>query len=294
MILAPVTYYLPPFLSYPIESASWRVGELTKNPNYNFEVPGLYDSCPQLEEVTTVIEEFYPKIGDVYITEYLPESGEEGGVKWRLSDGQPYAIYPLLGDWQNYASGDSVETISTMIGNREGWVEQLIEKGYEVHKPMDIPFYRYPTGESARKIGFSKENYNYLFGFYDVNPEEYESIMGKDPPANTVSIKVFCTQIEPALSTLYSRYMALPHDYSNETAVSVEEYDKLLVFALQYPGANVNWLKHEFYKQEDGGKLRKIYESEVHPPCRIFEQAGAGRGMLCLKSNGKEFGVVEY
>jgi len=291
--------FIPTKITNQIDSVSSKIIRLL----YFSNLPPLYSvsECPDFPKAVESLRVAFGDEADEYLDQYTPavpgRDDLEGIIKWRMHEGEPYSGYTILGNIEFYSKTITIKKESENIDKKRGVAQEFLKRGFTIYEPMNIPLYRYPGGVSARKVGFEKDGYMYLLGMFDVEKEEY-AVM-KDIPLEKVTenpsvVRLFCAKKDPEITDVYTKYYALPHDFTNETVVNYTKMeDGLLQFTLLYPGGVTDFVQHEFFLDKDGS-FTKIYESGEKPPCSLFEIIKIGKGSACYRPEKKEFDVVKY
>lgn len=266
------------------------------------------DECPDYKELVSLYEAWLEKFG-TKPTDYkvfMPfdtanegESGVNGIVKWRYKDNVPYFGLTATGEWEHVIEDVDVEKIAK---SAEIDLVQLLKKnGFILHNPMNIPFYRYPNGLGAKKLGVIKNDSAYLLGLIELGKEDFKSRFENEDYAydlknikNPLAARVSCSEIYKVEEEKFMEFIALPQAFSNE-AVIFNDYTEngLSRFGLIYPGGTNDYYEHQFV-YEKNGKMTKLQTTGEFPLCSIFESAKVGKDAICYRPELKEFSVVKY
>lgn len=270
------------------------------------------DKCPDYKTIAQSVESWISKKGaqssdNIMFSPYInSEDSVEGIIKWRLADNQPYAGLYAAGEFSHYIANADILNFANDVDGKRGVVSDLINKGFKIHPPMNIPFYRYPQGEGARKIGFIKGSEAYLITVIEINKEDFKNQFQMNNDINSVpyydlkkvlhpvAIKISCAKIDTKLVNQYENFFELSHKYTNETSIKLEDLDnQLLRFTLIYPGTSTDYMEHQFYYLNNN-ILTLLQKTGEFPTCSIFESAKVGKGSLCFRPEKQEFDTVKY
>lgn len=297
------TYVAPPSVGDILFRATTRVAAVFHLPLPSVPpLPGGVSTCPNYQEITDVLTSAF-KADPTQVLYGVSSVDSEEYLKWRSTQTEPYLGYPLEGQWEFYLDTVLVKDVSRVIDERQGFSKMLLDKGFTIHPPMDIPLYQYPEGWLARKVGMTKGDYAYLVGIFETSKENYAAMMavqgGKTIQPGEIQgqpgyITMHCGRVEPEYRAMYERYLSLPRSFTNETTLYYRGANEgLIIFDLLYPGSSFEYLQREFYSDKDG-KLTRLYGINNLPPCGVFEGARVGKGELCYEPQGRVFRVVGY
>lgn len=251
-----------------------------------FENQNLVNSANTCTSQTEVAERLTDFLQIDLADELNILSLDDSIVKWREKANEPYRSYAVDAANEYIVADKSVEYFAEKIGDGQTIIN-LLGNDYEVYQPMNIPIYRYPSGELAKKIGIKRGNQRFLVGIYGTE------IDGSDVNKNS-RIKIHCAEPGDDLVRLYDNYLDLPHKYTSETSVEYEDLDNNLGRVnLVYPGAPTDYVGSEFWDTRSV-PWKKVYEMGEFPPCAIFEKLGIGEGSSCFRPEKNEFSVVSY
>lgn len=282
--------------------------DMTQAPQVNSIDDLPTDECANYKELVSIYEVWLDMFGSkpTDYRMYMPfstnstEKGEINGiVKWRYEENTPYFGLTALGEWEHVLERAEIEVISR---SAETELAQILEEhGFAIHAPMNIPFYRYPNGLGAKKIGVIKNNSAYLIGLIEINKEDFISRFENGDYSydlknikNPLAARVSCSKIDKEEIDRFVKFTSLPHTYSNET-VLFNDFEKngLYRFGLIYPGGSNDYYEHQFVYEKDG-KMTKLQTTGEFPLCSIFEAAKVGKDSICYRPELKEFSVVKY
>ncbi len=272
------------------------------------------EECPDYLEAVNVYEDWlnnfrtketdYKQFSPV-LSENNPKNSLEGIVKWRFKKNQPYSGLLTSGEWEHFIENGDINKISTSMDLYNGLLGKLMNKGFSLHDPMHIPFYRYPGGLGAKKMGMIKNQTAYLFGVFEYDKNDFVERFEQMPKElnisydlshiqNPIVARVSCAKIEKNMEKQYEDYFLYLHQFTNETVVKREELENNLIrFTLLYPGGTNDYLANEFF-YEKNGQLVFLQKTGEFPLCSIFENVKVGRDTSCYRSEKKEFDVVKY
>jgi len=285
-----------------------RLKDMTQPPQYNSINDLPIDECPDYKEAVTIYETWLEKFGSKPDDSkmFIPFSTNDGSsnelngiVKWRYLKDQPYFGLNAVGEWEHFIG--NVNIAKLILSAEKDLVKMLESGGFKLHLPMNIPFYRYPDGLGAKKIGFIKNNSAYLFGLFEFSKEDFKSrfenagfsydLKHIDKP---LVARVSCSKIDSVVEARFIKFIELQHTFSNETVVYVEDMKNgLLRFGLIYPGGSMDYLEHQFVYEKDG-KMIKLQTTSEFPLCSVFEKFKVGKDNICFRPELKEFSVVKY
>lgn len=224
---------------------------------------------------------------------------EVGVIKWRFNDNEPYIAFELEGNWTNHYDnengiGTSVQEMSEHIPS---FVKKMELAGFVFSKTNDIPLYRYPEGEFARKIGFTKGNYLYHFTIIEEDAPYDPTTPNDKLPSDfqkPIRIAMNCAENSSELRSMYEQYLSLPHDFTNEiTVVYSGRKDRVARFSLYYPGGVLDQVQDEFYDIRQN-PMQRIAKRDNFSLCTTFERLKIGKEYPCYRPEKKEFSVVQY
>lgn len=311
-------HFIPFYLSQKVNDKIWdltstvykklHLKDMTQPPQYNSINDLPIDECIDYKEAVTIYEAWLEKFGSKPTDSkiFMPfstndKSSDElnGIVKWRYQDGQPYFGLSAVGEWEHVIENANINNLE--VSAEKDLVKILESKGFKLHPPMNIPFYRYPNGLGAKKIGFTKNNSVYLFGLIEISKEEFKNrfenvglsydIKHINKP---LAARVSCSKIDPSDEAQFIKFIKLPHTFTNETVVYNEDMENgLMRFGLIYPGGSNDYLEHKFVYEKDG-KMIELQTTGEFPLCSIFEKVKVGKDTICYRPELKEFSVVRY
>lgn len=277
--------------SYYLSPESWvKIDTITRNifPNlpvdpYDVNKGVAGDVCLSQNEVVNAVTNLL----QIDSANELALMGIENPiVKWRENDDEPYRGYPLDSANEYIIYGEPVEENVRKLGDGQSLIS-LLNDEYSVHQLMDIPVYKYPSGELARKLGIKRGNERFLIGVYGITTGE------EDPNINSY-VTVYCTEPDEEIVEIYDDYLRLPHKYTSETSVAYEDLgNNLGRVTLTYPGSTMDYQASEFW-DITVKPWAKVYETGQFPPCTLFERLRIGSGNSCYLPDKKEFSVISY
>lgn len=310
-----VPFYFPQNVNdfiWNLTSSTYKVlhlKDMTEVPQINpiDELPT--EDCPDYKELVTIYEHWLEKFGaksndsrmfKSFISSEEPAAnGLNGIVKWRYQDNFPYYGLNTPGEWEHVVGNANITKMTHSLEIE--LIPQLEKKGFFIQKSMDIPFYRYPDGLGAKKIGVIKNNSAYLLGLFEQNINEFkEWVKSGNLPydlktvKNPLAARVSCAKLNSADESRFMKFIALPHTFPNETVVFSDDMGNGLTrFGLIYPGGSNDYYEHQFIYEKDG-RLVKLQTTGEFPLCSIFEAAKVGKDTICYRPEVKEFSVVMY
>ncbi len=210
-----------------------------------------------------------------------------GIIKWRYKENSPYTAYPMRDNWtfRYYSPVDiSVKQISDQ--NVPIIVKALGSAGFVESIFNNIPLYEYPSSHAkARKLGFTKDNSIYYVTIIE------EPV--NDQTMSDIRVSIDCGAIIPELNELYTKFIDIPHNYTNETAIIYAGSDNDIVqFNLLYPGTTITQLKNYWVKlKDDTSEL--IHENDNFLPCNSVENLNSEIQYFCFDSKTQEFKLLK-
>lgn len=282
--------------------------DMTQPPQYNSIDDLPIDECTNYKEAVSIYEKWLEKFGSKPTDSkiFMPfstndQSGNElnGIVKWRYQNDLPYFGLRATGEWEHVIEDTNITQMA--FSAEKDLVKMLENKSFKIHLPMNIPFYRYPNGLGAKKIGFVKNNSAYLFGLFELNKDEFKSRFENANFSYNIKhinkplvARVSCSKMDPSDEVQFIKFMKMPHTFTNETVVYNEPMEGgLMRFGLIYPGGSNDYLEHQFV-YEKNGKMIKLQTTGEFPLCSIFEKEKVGKDSICYRPELKEFSVVTY